>query len=185
MEVDLNKEEAFDGKCSFLFDVIKRYDHYIATTNFKVGLLMSFVAAIILGLSIRIMLMEPCEPDCSYLYYYMALAFSVLTILLSLAAIINLLRVVFPNTKTDKNYKSMIFYGDVLSADNGADGYAKKIRDATLDEILEDLSKQTYIVAEVVNEKFRVLKIAVRIAVYGVVPMLTVSLLLLIFNGAG
>ena len=63
------KEETFEGKCSFLFDVIKRYDHYIGTTNFKVGLLMSFVAAIILGLSIRIILMGPPESDCNYLYY--------------------------------------------------------------------------------------------------------------------
>lgn len=180
----MNTEETFEGKRSFLFDVINRYDHYIATTNFKVGLLMSFVAAIILGLSIRIMLMEPSESGCNYLYYA-ASAFSILTIFLSLTAAINLLRVVFPNTKTDKNYNSMIFYGDVLATENGADGYAKKIREATLEEILEDLSSQTFTVAEIVNEKFRVLKIAVRIAIYGVVPMLAASLLLLIFNGGG
>lgn len=181
----MNKEEAFESKCAFLFDVIKRYDHYIATTNFKVGLLMSFVAAIILALSIRIMLMTPSsESDCNYLYYA-ASFFSVFTIFLSLAAAINLLRVTFPNTETDKSYKSMVFYGDVLANDNGADGYAKKIREATLEEILEDLSKQTFMVSEVINEKFRVLKIAVRIVVYGVVPMLAISLLLLMFNGAG
>lgn len=178
------KEDAFEDKCSFLFDIIKRYDHYIGTTNFKVGLLMSFIAAIILGLSIRIILTEPSESNCNYLYH-IASAFSVLTILLSVFTAINLLRVVFPNTITDKSYKSMIFFGDVLATDNGADGYAKKIKEATPEEILEDLSKQTFIVAEIVSEKFRVLKIAVNIAVYGVVPMLTVSLLLLILNGVG
>jgi len=182
-EVDL-KEETFKDKCSFLFDVIKRYDHYIGTTNFKVGLLMSFVAAIILGLSIRVILMGPSESDCNYLYYT-ASASSVLTILLSLIAAINLLRVVHPSSKTDKGYKSLIFYGDVLATENGADGYATKIKEATPEEILDDLSKQTFMVAEIVNEKFRVLKIAVGISVYGVVPMLAVSLLLLIFNGAG
>jgi hypothetical protein len=93
--------------------------------------------------------------------------------------------VVFPNTKTDKNYKSMIFFGDVCATDNGADGYFNKIKEATSDEIIEDLSKQTFMVAEIVNEKFRVLKIAVNIAIYGVVPMLAVSLFLLILNGAG
>lgn len=178
------KEEAFEDKCTFLFDVLKRYDHYIGTTNFKVGLLMSFVAAIILGLSIRIILMGPSESDCDYLYFA-ASASSVLTILLSLIAAIHLLRVVLPNSKTNKGYKSMIFYGDVLATDNGADGYAKKVKEATPEEILEDLSKQAFMVAEIVSEKFRVLKVAVNIAVYGVVPMLAVSLLLLIFNGAG
>lgn len=182
-EVDL-KEDAFEEKRSFLFDIIKRYDHYIGTTNFKVGLLMSFIAAIILGLSIRIILTDPSDSDCKFLYN-VASALSVLTILLSIFTAVNLLRVVFPNTKTDKSYKSLIFFGDVLATDNEADGYAKKIREATPEEILEDLSKQTFIIAEIVNEKFRVLKIAVNIAVYGVVPMLTISLLLLILNGVG
>ena len=71
-----------------------------------------------------------------------------------------------------------------MVTENGADGYAKKIKEATLEEILEDLSKQTFMVAEIVNEKFRVLKIAVKISVWGVLPMLAVSLLLLIINGA-
>ncbi len=49
-------EESLKNKSSFLFDVLKRYDHYIATTNYKAGLLLSFIAAIILGLTIRLML---------------------------------------------------------------------------------------------------------------------------------
>ncbi|AHI30190.1 Pycsar system effector family protein [Marinobacter similis] len=178
------KDDDFEDKCTFLFDVIKRYDHYIGTTNFKVGLLMSFIAAIILGLSIRIMLTEPSGSGCNYLYY-LASASSLFTILLSILTAVNLLRVVFPKTKTDKNYKSMIFFGDVLATDNGADGYFKKIKEATSEQIIEDLSKQTFMVAEIVSEKFRVLKIAVNIAIYGVVPMLAVSLLLLILHGAG
>ncbi|MCG8518119.1 MAG: DUF5706 domain-containing protein [Pseudomonadales bacterium] len=178
------KEDDFEGKCTFLFDVIKRYDHYIGTTNFKVGLLMSFIAAIILGLSIRIILTEPSGSGCNYLYY-LASASSLLTIFLSILTAVNLLRVVFPNTKTDKNYKSMIFFGDVCATDNGADGYVNKIKEVTSEEIIEDLSKQTFMVAEIVSEKFRVLKIAVNIAIYGVVPMLAVSLFLLILNGAG
>ena len=96
------KEDDFGDKCAFLFDVIKRYDHYIGTTNFKVGLLMSFIAAIILGLSIRIILTEPSGSGCDYLYY-LASASSLFTILLSILTAVNLLRVVFPNTKTDKN----------------------------------------------------------------------------------
>ncbi|WBU39674.1 MULTISPECIES: Pycsar system effector family protein [Marinobacter] len=177
------KEDNFENKRSFLFDVMKRYDHYIGTTNFKVGLLMSFIAAIILGLSIRIILTEPSKPDCNYLYH-LASASSLLTIFLSILTAVNLLRVVFPNTKTDKNFTSMIFFDDVLATDNGADGYVKKIKEATPEEIIEDLSNQTFMVAEVVSEKFRVLKISVNIAIYGVMPMLAVSLLLLILNGA-
>ena len=180
----MSEVEDFKDKSTFLFDVIKRYDHYIATTNFKVGLLMSFVGAVVLGLSVRIVLLGSPQSSCDY-FYYCAVGFSVLTVLLSLAAAINLLRAVFPNKKTDKSYSSLVFFGDVLAIEDGADGYAKKIEEATPEELLKDLSKQAFIVAEIVNEKFRVLKIAVRIVIYGVVPALAASLFLLMFNGGG
>lgn len=178
------EEISFKDKSSFLFDVIKRYDHYIATTNFKVGLLMSFAGAIVLGLTIRIVLLGSPESSCDHLYYA-AVFSSLLTISLSLAAIISLLRVVFPNTTTCANYKSIVFFGDVFATPNGAEGYAKNVEEATPEELLKDLSKQTYVIAGVVNEKFRLLKIAVKIFIYGVIPALAVSILLLISNGGG
>lgn len=61
--------ENFKDKTAFLFDVIKRYDHYVATTNFKVGLMMSFVGAVVFGLIIRVMSINPVGSGCNYLYY--------------------------------------------------------------------------------------------------------------------
>lgn len=169
-------------KISFLFDVIKRYDHYVATTNFKVGLMMSFVGAIVLGLTIRVMSINPVGSGCNYLYYSVLL-FSALTIILSLSAAINLLRAVFPNTKTHDGDKSLIFFGDVATCENGVDGYQDKVGAASTERLLEDLSKQTFIIAEIISEKFRILKIATGIIIYGVVPLLAISLLLLILEG--
>ena len=59
----------------------------------------------------------------------------------------------------------------------------EKVEKATPENLLEDLSKQTFILAEIINEKFRVLKISVRIIIYGVIPLLATSLLLLILEG--
>lgn len=98
-------------------------------------------------------------------------------------AAINLLRAVFPNTKTHNGEKSLIFFGDVANCANGAEGYKGKIEEATSENLLEDLSKQTFIVAEIASEKFRVLKLAVRIIIYAVIPFFAISLLLLIFEG--
>lgn len=175
--------ENLKEKSAFLFDVIKRYDHYIATTNFKVGLMMSFIGAIVLGLTIRVMSLIPIQSECDYLYYS-AIISSFLTIICSLFAAINLLRAIFPNTKTNDGDKSLIFFGDVASCENGVDGYKEKIEKATPENLLQDLSKQTFIVAEIINEKFRILKISVRIIIYGVIPLLAISLLLLILEGA-
>ncbi|WP_158683503.1 Pycsar system effector family protein [Pseudoalteromonas sp. T1lg24] len=170
------------NKSAFLFDVLKRYDHYVATTNFKVGLMMSFIGAIILGLTIRVMSLVPEAGSCNYLYYS-AIIFSILTITFSLCSAINLLRVVFPNTTTSSDYKSLIFFGDVKNTENGADGYIKKIEEVTSADLLKDLSKQTYVVAGIIDGKFRLLKTSVRMISYGVIPLLAISLLLLILEG--
>lgn len=176
------ESEDFKDKTAFILDVIKRYDHYIATTNFKVGLMMSFLGAIVLGLTIRIMSITPVQSECNYLYYAV-LFFSALTIICSLLAAINLLRAVFPNTKTYDGDKSLIFFGDVASCEDGVNGYKKKVEKATPKNLLDDLSKQTFIIAEIINEKFRILKISVRIIIYGVIPFLATSLMLLILEG--
>jgi hypothetical protein len=169
-------------KTAFLFDIIKRYDHYVATTNFKVGLMLSFVGAILLGLTIRVMSITPSSLGYNYLYIG-AIFFSTLTIICSLLAAINLLRAVFPVTKTHDGDKSLIFFGDVASCDNGIEGYTEKIGAASPELLLEDLSKQTFIVAEIINEKFRILKLSVKIIIYAVIPLLAISLLLFIFQG--
>ncbi|MGL1931371.1 MAG: DUF5706 domain-containing protein [Desulfotalea sp.] len=176
------KEQILKDKTAFLFDVIKRYDHYVATTNFKVGLMMSFIGAVVFGLTIRVISLNSQPEGCNYLYYA-AIFSSILTAIFSLVAAINLLRAVFPKSKTHNGYKSLIFFGDVANCENGIDGYTQKIENVTLETLLKDLSKQTFIVAEVTNEKFRILQIAVRIINWAVIPLLGLSVLLLILEG--
>lgn len=81
-------------KLSFLFDVMKQCDHYITTTNFKIGLMLSFIGAIVLELTIRVMSLDLIQDHCISLYYMIVLLSS-LTIILSLVAAINLLRAVY------------------------------------------------------------------------------------------
>lgn len=87
-------------KIDFCFDVIKRHDHYIATTNVKVTLLISFLTLVISGISIKIIEIPP--PSSLSSIYYMVIIFGLLTILFSLTALANLIRVVFPRLDTKK-----------------------------------------------------------------------------------
>ena len=169
-------------KQDFLFDVIKRYDHYIGTTNFKVGLMMSFMATIILGLTLRVMSLEVILKSCNYTYYF-SILFTIATIVSSLIVVINLFRAVFPNITNDSSEKSLIFFGDVETCQGGSEGYLQNIKDADLDFLLKDLATQTFSVAGVVSEKFRLLKIAVNITVWGVIPLLATTLILLVLQG--
>jgi len=144
--------------------------------------MMSFLGTIILGLTVRIILLTPAQSGLSCLGN-VAILTSITTIILSLFAAIQLFRVVFPNTKNNCSDDSLIFFGDVSSCENGSDGYFEKVKNATDDDLIKDIAVQTYNVAGVVTEKFRVLKIAVNTIIFFVVPLLAVSLILLIIEG--
>lgn len=163
-------------------DVLERYDHYVATTNFKVGLMMSFLGAIVLGLTIRVISLQPVQQGVSCIRYA-AIIISLLTILSSLFAAIQLLRVVFPDTKNTDGAGSIIFFGSVVSENKSADEYYDKVVSVEHDKLLRDLATQTYNVAGVVNQKFKVLKVAVNTMIYTTVPLLAASLVLVIIEG--
>lgn len=169
----------YTQKASFLFDVIKRYDHYIGTTNYKTALIMSFLAAVILGLTIRMLTISTGNNPHGMAYY--SIAFVVYsTVFASIIVIFHLLRVVFPNTTNPNTPKSLMFYGDVINCEDGINGYFNKINSTQENEYLKDLSSQVFVVAGIINEKFRVLQLAINITKYCVLPLLAISLLLLI-----
>lgn len=166
-------------KRDFLLDVLRRYDHYVATTHFKVGLMMSFLGAIVLGLTI---ILKPVQGEISDTRYA-AIIVSILTIISSLFAAIQLLRVVFPNTNNENGADSLIFFRAVIKENKNSDEYYRKVISADQERILKDLAIQTYNVAGIVNHKFKVLTVAVNTMIYVTVPLLAVSLVLLIVEG--
>ena len=171
-----------EKKVSFLFDVIKRYDHYIGTTNFKVALMLSFLATVVIGLSFRFTTIEPCVSTTSYILIALYTS-AILTIILSMITAYFLIRVVFPNTKNIIAGSSLVFFGDVSKVEGGAEGYLKKIKKKTYDDLLTDLATQTHQVATVTAMKFETLKLASQILSYGVLPFLTLSMILIILIG--
>ncbi|WP_417561360.1 Pycsar system effector family protein [Marinomonas sp.] len=166
-------------KQSFLFEVLKRYDHYIATTNFKVALLMSFIGIVVFGVASKAI-----EQDFSKLSthtHYFFIIVIVITIISSLISAFYLIRVIFPNTSNENlDKKSLIFFGDVSSCENGATGYSKKIRELSQEDLNDDLAKQTFILACVVSKKFKTLEKAVNIVVRFTIPSLILTLVTLV-----
>jgi hypothetical protein len=182
-ELNLSEENnQIKEKTDFLLDVIKRYDHYVATTNFKVGLMMSFIGAIVLGLTIRVLLLDPIQDEITCIRYATVAAIF-LTISSSLYAAIQLLRVVFPNTQNVNGADSLVFFGSVVTENTDSEGYYRKVLSTEPVEMLRDLATQTYNMAGVVNHKFKVLKIAVNAMMYATIPLLALSLALLVFEG--
>ncbi|MDO6814792.1 Pycsar system effector family protein [Cobetia amphilecti] len=172
-------DEDHKEKCDFLFNVIGRYDHYIATTNFKIGLMFSFVSAATLGLSIRAVSVNPLHESCGILSY-ITLILILVTIVFSLVTAVFLLKAVFPSLKNIDKDKSLIFFGDVSGMIGGKQEYYEKVYDLTQHELLKDLSYQVFILAKITNYKFKVLQYAVSLIMYIVVPCLTLPLILII-----
>lgn len=172
-------EEHEKDKQSFLFEVLKRYDHYIATTNFKVALLMSFIGIVVFGISSKAIDQDLSKLSSHTLYFFMAIVAT--TIVSALISATYLLKVVFPNSSNENlDKKSLIFYGDVSSCENGSNGYSKKIKEVNQNEINDDLAKQTFILAGIVSTKFEILKKAVNIIIRFTIPSLILTLFTLI-----
>lgn len=163
----------------FLFEVLKRYDHYIATTNFKVALLMSFIGIVVFGISSKTIEQDLSKLSSNTLYFFI---FTVaITITSSLIAASYLLRVVFPNTSNENlDKKSLIFFGDVSSCENGSSGYSKKVKEVSQHDINDDLAKQAFTLAHIVSKKFEMLKKSVNIIIKFTIPSLFTTLATLI-----
>ncbi len=168
-------------KIDFCFDVIKRHDHYIATTNVKVTLLISFLTLVISGISIKIIEIPPPQNLSSI--YYMVIMLGLLTILFSLTALANLIRVVFPRLDTKKTEDSLIFFGDISKIEQSGKTYSDLITSSDENKILIDISQQIEIVSKITSDKFRTLSLAITIIIWLVFPLLLLSITFLtIYN---
>ena len=158
----------------FQFDVLRRYDQYIGTTNFKVGLQVSFLTAVIAALLLRFGGIEnasslPCLVRLAIIFNGMA----------ALAAIFFLLQSNSPKTPTG-TYKSFLFFGDVAGWEGGAKGYQADFSSSDEKSRLQDLCCQSHAVAEITLEKFRLIGIATKITLFVVLPLLACNILIFI-----
>lgn len=175
------ENDSLKEKASFLFDVIKRYDHYIATTNFKVGLMMSFLSAVVVGLVVKVISTGAITGRDSLAL--LTLSFSFLTIAFSLIASRLLLKVVFPDTSSCTETESLIFYGDVSRRNSTPQEYAQKFKSADLEKLVEDLSVQAFYVAKAADQKFTLIKKSVNILTHVVIPFLGITLFFYMLEG--
>jgi len=125
-----NTKELSDEKPSKsdLWDIIKRYDSYIATINFKSGLITTFNFGIFAGLLLKA---SDLLPDSGF--YMWAIAIN-----LVLIALFSLL--------------SVIFFGSV--AEYEREDYLKKFESMDANSFLEDISGQVHEVARITKSKF-------------------------------
>lgn len=147
-----NTKELSDEKPSKsdLWDIIKRYDSYIATINFKSGLITTFNFGIFAGLLLKA---SDLLPDSGF--YMWAIAINlVLIALFSLLSVIFVINSIKPKLESSEKLKptSVVFFGSV--AEYEREDYLKKFESMDANSFLEDISGQVHEVARITKSKF-------------------------------
>jgi hypothetical protein len=138
---------------SDLWDIIKRYDSYIATINFKSGLIITFNFGIFAGLMLKT---TDLIPDSGF--YMWSISFNlVLIAVFSMLSVIFVINSIEPKLASSEKSKpnSVIFFGSVAEFDRQV--YIEKMTTMNENEFLEDISGQVHEVARITKDKFNIL----------------------------
>jgi hypothetical protein len=161
-----------ETKIDFLWDTLKRLDHYIATTNFKSGLVVTANVAILAYLqnqsfSIRTELEGVFDVVMGLLFCSIA------------GAVAITFRSVFPSfgarSSNTTPPTSILFFGSISRT--SASGFCNTVRAITSEQMLEDLCNQTHEVASILQFKFRLLQHAITLTAVTVALLFLIAIL--------
>lgn len=140
------------------FEILKRIDTYIGTTNTKCTIIMSYCAAATAFIFTLLAKLNPA--DASMQLMVGIGIFSVLSLALALWCMVLATLTIFPMTFSKPGSpkgESLIFYGDISSC-GGGENYSQQVKKATDEEFLEDLNGQVYTLASIASNKFSRIK---------------------------
>ncbi|HCF2415316.1 Pycsar system effector family protein [Pseudomonas paraeruginosa] len=168
-----------------LFEIIKRIDGYIVSTNSKAAIVMSYCAAVIgwFTLGFERIYSNFVSP---YLYWP-ALVFGGLLVLVSSYCLYLAVSVILPRTNStavDEDDDSLIFYGDISSCKKGAEGYATCISELKIEGFIRDQCRQIHAVAGIASAKFDDLKLISKWLKFCGFPLLFLLVLMICINSA-
>lgn len=176
-----NKPTDFEKiKISALWDSLKRFDGYIATVNFKSGLLATLNSAIFAGVILKSSEIVSLTSG----YIKLGVALSLLLIgLTALLSIFLVIKTIWPNLLSESNkvnasLKSLFFFKSVAENYTKED-YVKKIESSDFDTFLKDLAGQVHEVAAVTNAKMMTITNAGRVAAANLLFLAVLSALLI------
>jgi len=178
---------SIEAKTKHLFEILKRIDSYILSTNAKCAAILSYCAAAITAVSVVEYNMIPKVEYGDHRYWIGLLG--VIVFLSTVFCIWLAIKVIFPLTFSSverNNGESVVFFGDIVSTSGGASAYSDKYKKLSEDELLEDLAKQVFTVSKIANVKFAKIKFLILVLVSGnIIPFLVLlvySIILMVFG---
>ncbi len=178
----MNQKNDTGTKTDFLWKTIGRIDTYIGTTNAKAALIVAFDTFLLGGLLLKASdILTPLQPTP---WAHTAALWLIATVgVASVASLWITLSVVQPFLTSNKRpgqYHSRIFFGDIAEVAD-ASAFLTQAKEASPDEMFDDLAQQLHVVSTIACKKFKRLQWVTRVAVFVQIPMLLILLLLALF----
>ena len=147
-----------------IWKAVGRFDTYIGSTNVKAGLLLGFNTFVFTGVILKV---DELIPK-GYPIRHIAVLVILATIVVSaFTCLILTIQIVRPDlSRTEKEAKSIIYYGDVAQFKT-ADEYIRTVRLINRDAAQEDIYAQAYVLARIATRKFQKLRQVFSIMLWG------------------
>lgn len=165
-------------RISGMWDTLKRYDGYIATVNFRCGLIASFSAAVFGGVLLKADALLGLSDSRNYILAFM-LAILAICALLSIYWVV---RTIWPDLSTNAsggNKPSMLFFGSVAQSFTASE-YAAAACIRTVDDLETDLAIQVHEVAQITLKKFELVSKAAKCVKWSLTVMGIIMIIVLL-----
>jgi len=159
MDIQENKE-----KIKLQFDIIKRTDGYIATTNNKAALLLAASAASLTVISNKIEGFKGLFQNNSHynlffcIMVFLISSFIALSVIYSLRSIVPKMKAINKSNEVSDSLVSFVF----IESESDHNEYFRKYNSEGDEGLLRDMCTQSYILAGIAKEKFLLFSKAVR-----------------------
>lgn len=174
-----------DHQVENLWEIIKRFDFYISTTNYKTGLLITFNMAIFGAVLLKWKTLTDLVPP--------GVAQQVTNMILAGVALCSLASLLFvflagqprlnsESTDEKKDYRSVIFMGSLHKNYPQPSEFTKEFSALSQSTFRDDLAQQAWELAGIASLKFRRIGVAFHFVTFGTIPLMAVLSLTVLFT---
>lgn len=159
------------SKVDFLWKILLRYDSYYTSITQKGTVILAFNLFLFTGIITKYTEILPNYGQHPVTFYIIVVLLVIIAVS-SLLSIFFTFKVISPYLKSPHEptkYLSNIFFGHVSLHEN-PNNYHDIVKKMTEEQALEDLSKQTYILARGIHDKYHDIKYSAFIILFSIIP---------------
>ena len=166
-----------------LWEILTRLDTFVNTTNFKSAVVLAFNTFILSGIIIQFEELTKQIGTCHPTLKLIGSIIIVCIVVISLISVIFVLLVIKPflESHTNPNDKSVIYFGDIAN-NSSAENFIDAVKQKDDNNYNKDIGEQIYSISDGLKRKYRRMKWAINLIIFGSIPLAFIYLLIVIFS---